>query len=136
VQYAPVDAWAPFLRELPGSIICAQYDATTGEVAALSSACGRDITVPQGIDQKRELDRTCALISACDVMVSAPTAVSWLSAGAGLPTAKVLYNTSWASFGKDFEPFAPAARCIMPATRGDWTEVFARATDFVSSLPV
>ncbi len=134
VQYAPTEAWADFLRQAPGTIVCAQYDAKADEIAALSGASGRTIVAPQGIDQKRELDRACALVSACDAVVSAPTAVSWLSAGAGVPTAKVLYHTSWMSFGLDYEPFAPSARCIMPGRRGDWADVFAQVRTFISSL--
>ena len=55
---------------------------TPDEIAALEAISGRKIIVPQGIDQKNELDRACAMLSALDLVVSAPTAVSWLAAGA------------------------------------------------------
>jgi Flp pilus assembly protein TadD len=126
LQYAPPETWAAFLREIPGSIVSAQYDATPDEIAALSAASGREIAVPQGIDQKNELDRTAGLFSTFDAMVSAPTAVSWLAAVAGVPTYKILYDTSWTAFGLDHEPFAPLACCMMPRTRGDWTDVFSQ----------
>jgi hypothetical protein len=87
---------------------------------------GRRILLPSDIDQKQELDRTCAMLSALDAVVSAPTAVSWLSAGAGVPTYKVLYDTSWTSFGTAYEPFAPACRCIMPEGAGNWADTFAK----------
>jgi tetratricopeptide (TPR) repeat protein len=135
VQYAPQEAWASFLRDVPGTPVCAQYDAMPEEIAALSAMCGRRIVAPEGIDQKQELDRAVALFSALDAMISAPTAVSWLSAAAGLPTLKVLYDTSWTSFAERYEPFAPAARCLMPAERGDWMDVFAQAREAISSLP-
>ena len=44
-------------------------------------------------------------------VVSAPTAVSWLAAGVGTPTYKVLYDTSWTALGQTYEPFAPA--CLL-----------------------
>jgi len=135
VQYAPHEAWAGFVRQLPGTPVCAQYNATADEVAALSAMCGRRIVVPEGIDQKQELDRAAALLGALDAVVSAPTAVSWLSAAAGVPTLKVLYDTSWTSFAERHEPFAPAARCLMPARRGDWMDVFAQAGEAIRSLP-
>ena len=50
----------------------------------LENLSGRKIFVPPGLDQKNELDRSCAMLSALDVLVSAPTAVSWLGAGAGV----------------------------------------------------
>ena len=100
LQFAPLEAWAQFLRELPGLLVCAQYDATAEEVAALETLSGRTIFVPPSLDQKNELDRTCAMLSALDAVASAPTAVAWLAAGAGVPAFKILYNTSWTSFGE------------------------------------
>lgn len=135
LQYAPLEAWAAFLREMPGTAVCTQYDAKPDEVAALEKACGRPIVVPQGIDQKQELDRVAALFAALDGMVSAPTAVSWLSAGLGLPTFKALYDGSWTNFGERHEPFAPSAYCLMPKRRGDWTDVFVQALEKIRSLP-
>jgi Flp pilus assembly protein TadD len=135
LQYAPLEAWGAFLRDIPGTPVSVQYDGTPEEIAALSAASGKSIVVPQSIDQKQELDRAGALVSTCDAIVSAPTAVSWLSAGAGVPTAKTLYDTSWTSFGRDCEPFAPSAKCIMPHTRGDWADVFAQTKTWIRSLP-
>jgi tetratricopeptide (TPR) repeat protein len=127
LQYAPLEAWGAFLRDAPGTIVCAQYDATTEEIEELQRLSGRTIIVPPSIDQKQELDRACALLSALDVVVSAPTAVSWLAAAAGVPTFKVLYDTSWTGFGRGYEPFAPACVCVMPDKPGDWADTFTKA---------
>jgi tetratricopeptide (TPR) repeat protein len=127
LQYAPLAAWAACLRGLPGTIVSAQYDASPQEIDELSASSGREIFVPSGLDQKRELDRTCSMLSALNHVLSAPTAVSWLAAGAGVPTSKILYDTSWTSFGTAHEPFAPSCVCIMPKVRGDWSGVFAQA---------
>ena len=134
-QYAPMEAWADFLRILPGTAICAQYDAKPEEIAALSALSGKPVIVPQGIDQKRELDRAAALFSVLDAVVTAPTAVSWLAAGLGVPTFKILYNNSWTSFGTSVEPFAPSAHCLMPQASGDWADGLAQALDKIRSLP-
>jgi hypothetical protein len=88
---------------------------------------GKTVVVPGGIDQKQELDRACALLCALDAVVSAPTAVCWLSAGTGVPTFKILRDAAWTSFGRDHEPFAPAARCIVPDVAGGWADGFAKA---------
>ena len=126
IQYAPLSAWAAFLRDSDRPLVSVQYDATPDEIAELERASGKKIMVPQGIDQKNELDRAAALMAALDAVISAPTAVSWLAAGVGTPTFKVLYDTSWTALGQTFEPFAPSCRCIMPAQRGDWADVFAQ----------
>ena len=136
VQYAPLSAWADFIRDLPGLVVSVQYDATAEEIAALEAMSGRTIFVPSGIDQKNELDRACALLSALDAVVSAPTAVSWLAAGAGVATYKILYDRSWTSFGEEFEPFGPSCRCAMPELAGDWKDAFAKATSDLSSIVI
>lgn len=128
IQYAPLEAWGSFLRETDANFVSVQYDATPDEIAALEAISGRRIFVPQGIDQKNELDRAAALMAALDCVVTAPTAVSWLAAGVGTPTLKVLYDTSWTALGQVYEPFAPSCRCIMPKARGDWADVFAQVT--------
>jgi len=134
LQYAPLDTWAGFLRDLPGTIVSAQYDAREDEIAALRTMSGRDIVVPAAIDQKNELDRTAALLSTLDAMVSAPTAVSWLAAAAGVPTCKTIYDSSWTSFGQRHEPFAPSALCMIPKVRGDWADVFAQTIGRLNAL--
>jgi tetratricopeptide (TPR) repeat protein len=132
-QHAPLVAWADFLRVLPGTLVCAQYGAKTEEISALETLSGRKIFVPPGLDQKNELDRTCAMLSALDAVASAPTAVSWLAAAAGVPTAKILYDTSWTSFGEPNEPFAPACALMMPDRRGDWADSFAKAARWIGA---
>ena len=127
LQYAPYEAWARFLHDLPGTIVSVQYDATGDEVEKLEAMSGRKILVPEGIDQKNELDRACAMLSALDAVVSAPTAVSWLAAGAGVATYKVLYDRSWTSFGLNHEPLAPSAECTRPKFPGDWNGAFETA---------
>ena len=131
VQYAPLSAWADFIRDLPGILVSAQYDAMADEIAALEAQSGRKIFVPPGLDQKNELDRAAAMLSALDVLVSAPTAVSWLGAATGTKTIKVLYDTSWTAFAQDREPFAPACVLAMPQTRGDWTNALQKAAKII-----
>jgi len=126
IQYAPLTAWADFMRGVERDFVSVQYDATAEEIAELERLSGRRIAVPQGIDQKKELDRAAALMAALDGVVTAPTAVSWLSAGVGTRTFKNLYDTSWTALGQAYEPFAPACECVMPVQPGDWTDVFAK----------
>jgi len=132
LQYAPLKAWAEFMRGVDATFVCAQYAHAEEEIAALQRLSGRQIVVPQGLDQKQELDRTCAMLSALDVLVSAPTAVSWLAAGAGVRTLKLMYDHSWTAMGQDHEPFAPACECVCPVSPGDWPDVFQQAAKKLS----
>jgi Flp pilus assembly protein TadD len=127
LQYAPLQDWAAFLRDLDATFVSAQYGVAEEEIAALEQMSGREILVPRELDQKSELDRTCAMLSSLDALVSAPTAVSWLAAGAGVRTLKILFGTVWTAMGRNHEPFAPSCECLVPTARGNWTEVFREA---------
>jgi hypothetical protein len=127
LQYAPLKDWAAFLHDIDATFVCAQYGATDEEIAALEQMSGRKILVPQNLDQKNELDRTCAMLCALDALVSAPTAVSWLAAGAGVRTLKLLYGAVWTAMGRDHEPFAPSCECLVPSAQGDWADAFSQA---------
>jgi hypothetical protein len=61
--------------------------------------------------------------------------VSWLAAGAGVPTLKLLYGPVWTAMGQDHEPFAPACRALSPKIMGDWADVFRQAEDEITRLP-
>ena len=124
LQYAPLQDWGRFLRDTDATFVCAQYGAPQDEIAALEAISGRKILMPANLDQKNELDRTCAMLAALDLVISAPTAVSWLAAGAGVPTLKLLYGPVWTAMGQSHEPFAPACRAITPHVMGDWADVF------------
>jgi hypothetical protein len=131
-QYAPLEMWGAFLRDLPGAIISCQYDGTVEEIVALEQASGRKIFVPPALDQKNELDRTAAMLSALDCVISAPTAVSWLSAGVGVRTIKLNYHVSWTAFGQAYEPFAPACITVGPKRPGDWHQAFAKVAALIA----
>ena len=126
LQYAPLPLWAAFAGSVPGTLVNLQYDSRPEELTQLEALSGRTIAQPAALDQRNEIDRTAAMIACLDAVVSAPTAVSWIAAALGVPTYKILYNNSWMSFGSDREPFAPAARCVMPENAGDWGDCFAK----------
>jgi len=119
------------LRELPGAFVSCQYDATADEISRLEQMAGRKIFIPPSLDQKNELDRTAAMLSALDTLISAPTAVSWLGPSLGVRTFKFLYLKSWTAFGETYEPFAPAGRCIGPDDPGNWQRVFGQAAALI-----
>jgi tetratricopeptide (TPR) repeat protein len=135
LQYAPREAWGAFIAKLPGTVVSVQYDAKPEEIQALEQLSGRSIFVPEGLDQKTELDRTAALLASLDVVVSAPTAVSWLAAACGVDTCKILYDTSWTALGQMHEPFAPTCELMMPTARGDWASAFTRTLDRIKARP-
>lgn len=133
IQYAPLQSWADFARDVKGSLVSLQYDARADEIEAFERGSGRKLLVAPGLDQKREINRTTALMANLDALISAPTAVSWMSAALGVRTFKMLYKASWTALGQDYEPLAPACHCIVPETAGDWPTAFHKASSLLEA---
>jgi tetratricopeptide (TPR) repeat protein len=131
IGFAPLESWGAFLRDTDATFVCVQYDARPEEIAELEAISGKKLIVPQGIDQKNELDRAAALMAGLSLVVSAPTAVACLAAAVGTRTLKLLYGLSWTAMGRDHEPFLPACQCVMPRRAGDWADVFDQAKKFI-----
>lgn len=127
IGFAPLEQWGAFLRDIEAPLVCVQYDARPEEIAALETISGKKIIVPQGINQKTELDRAASLMAALSLVISAPTAVACLAAAVGTRTLKLLYGQSWTAMGRDYEPFLPSCQCVTPRHQGDWAEVFNQA---------
>jgi tetratricopeptide (TPR) repeat protein len=123
-QYAPLARWAQFIGKMDAVPVVAQYGADPVEIATLEALSGKTLITPPGLDQKDEIDRTAAMLSTLDAVVSAPTAVAAISGGLGVPTYKVLHYRSWMSLGADREPFMPAVMCVTPPHAGQWRQVF------------
>lgn len=126
-QYAPLARWSQFIGKLDATPVVAQYGAEPDEIATLEALSGRTLAVPPGLDQKTEIDRTAAMLSTLDAVVSAPTAVASISGALGVPTLKALHYRSWTSLGADREPLMPAVLCLTPPQAGQWRHVLEQA---------
>lgn len=127
LQFAPFEDWTRFARDLPGTLVSLQYDATPEELGAFAAEA-RPLFVPP-FDQKNEIDRLCALTAALDLVVTAPTAVSAISSAIGTTTLKILFDRSWTALGQTYEPLAPACLHMRPDRPGNWADVFAKARE-------
>jgi tetratricopeptide (TPR) repeat protein len=127
IGFAALDHWGEFLRDTDATFVSVQYDARPEEIERLEAISGKKIIVPQGIDQKNELDRAAALLAGLSLVISAPTAVACLAAAVGTRTLKLVHGESWTAMGRDYEPFLPYCQCVMSRKAGDWAESFARA---------
>ncbi|HWK65758.1 MAG TPA: tetratricopeptide repeat protein [Rhizobiaceae bacterium] len=98
-----------------------QYDGTVDEVETI-----RNLGIPlhhyTNVDQKDDLVSACALLGACDLVVSIGSAVADLTGGLGVPTVYMTRHDSEVYLGTDHVPWFPAAKPFpMKANRGDET---------------
>lgn len=126
-EYLALTDWAPILSLGGVHFVNLQYDDCTAELAEAEAALGVPIHDFAELDQKNNLDGAAALISALDAVVSAPTTVSNISGGLGIPTLRLTRERGFTSLGGDGEPFQPAAIPVFPDTPGDWDAVMGAA---------
>lgn len=77
------------------------YNLQPGELDAARQVDGCVIYDPEGIDQRNELDRVAAMLSALDAVVSVDTAVCPLAASIGIPTIRLGWSHLRLSDGHD-----------------------------------
>ena len=77
------------------------YNLQPGELDAAREICDCIIYDPEDIDQKNELDRVAAMLSALDAVVSVDTAISPLAASIGTPTIRLGWSHLRLSDGYD-----------------------------------
>jgi tetratricopeptide (TPR) repeat protein len=120
--YTELSAWGPVLT-LPGlRFVNLQYDECAEELAAAARQFGIAITNFTDLDQRDDLDETAALISALDMVITAPTAVQAMAGALGVPT--LLLGASWLSLGTDRFPFQPS---VTPVRETPETPMLDRA---------
>ena len=86
------------------------YDLQPEELDAARKLDGCVIYDPENIDQKNEMDRVAALLSALDAVVSVSTAIAPLSASVGTPTILLAWSHLRLSDGHD-AILGPLAQC-------------------------
>lgn len=104
--YTELSEWGPILT-LPGlRFVNLQYDDCAEELAAAARQFGVTIQNFTDVDQRNDLDETAALITALDLVITAPTAVQAIAGALGVPT--LLLGASWLALGTDHFPFQPS----------------------------
>lgn len=119
--------WDELLRGAQADWINLQYDECAEEIDRSRAANGVAIHRFPELDMFRDLDDTAALMSALDLVITAPTTVSVLAAALGVPTWQLSSGTAWQMHGGPDMPWLPAMRVFHRAWQEDWTTVLARA---------
>lgn len=122
--YTPVEAWEPILT-LPGiTFVNLQYSYTPEELAEIKALFGIEVVNFHDLDLRDDQDGVAALMSALDVVVSAPTAVAELAAALGVPVLR--YSWTWTSLGTHDMPWHPTMRVFARSdAEAPWDQTMA-----------
>jgi predicted O-linked N-acetylglucosamine transferase (SPINDLY family) len=121
--------------KVPGvHFVSLQYDEGEAELAAAEQAFGVCIQRYPEVDMYDDLDETAALMRGLDLVISAPTSVSILSAALGVPTWQMNYGVEWQRHGCADNPWYPAMKNYARRWDQPWEGVLAEIAGDLSSL--
>jgi ADP-heptose:LPS heptosyltransferase len=122
--FSPFAAWREVLSLDCVNFINLQYGDTEAEMTE-ARALGFDITTPQGIDLKQDLDDLAALCRACDVVIGPSNATTNIAAACGANVWLLAPPCTWLRLGAENYPWYPKARIFAPPALGDWSPAMA-----------
>lgn len=130
--YAELDDWASIFRLHGVTLVNLQYDECSDELADIASRYGVSPLVFPELDMYNDLDETAAMISELDAVVSATTAVAWLSGAAGVVTRRLTMRADWLGLGQDINPWMNNVLRYRKASGETWVVPLVRiAADLV-----
>lgn len=127
LSYSEIAEWEAIFA-LPGvSLVNLQYDQCEPELEQADKMFGKKVVNFREIDMFDDIDETTALISQLDLVITAPTLVSRLAAGVGVPTILMTTFFDWSQFNCEQDPWT--ANMLRFSRRWDqsWPEIFRQA---------
>lgn len=130
-------AMAPLLHTAGFDFIDLQYGDTRAERSMLLEEEGIDIRRLADIDNKNDIEGLCALINACDVVVTVSNTTAHLAAALGKPTIVLLASNTplwyWHTDRID-SPWYPTAVLLRQQSPADWSSPVAMAAEILGGL--
>jgi len=118
--------WAPLFAVRGVHWVCLQYDECAAELEEAAARSGVALHRHPEVDHFDDLAESAALMSALDLVVSAPTTVSVQSAAIGVPTWQMSLGADWQTLGTDRNPWFPAMERWQRRWGEPWEDVMAR----------
>ncbi|MDZ5649161.1 tetratricopeptide repeat protein [Nitrospirillum sp. BR 11828] len=115
-NYLGLTRWAPLLS-LPGIVwVDLQYSDVTAERQA---AAAKGVPLPHrfaDLDQRNDIEGVAALVSALDLVITAPTSVGELAGALGVPIWRLELEGDWSMLGTGVRPWYPSMRIFSAKT--------------------
>lgn len=125
LSYSELSEWREIFA-MPGvRFVNLQYDRCAEELAEVQALFGKEVANFREIDMLDDLDESAALISALDLVISAPTSVSMLAAAVGTPTYLATVHSDWSSLGRRRDPWFGQIRRYPRKWNQSWDEIFS-----------
>lgn len=115
--------WDPLFALPEINWICLQYDECRRELDYARQRCRASLHHFAEVDMFNDLHETAALMSALDIVVSAPTTVSVLAGALGVETWQLTYGGDWQTHGTPHNPWYPSMRRYVRGWQQPWCAV-------------
>jgi hypothetical protein len=126
----------PLLKVDGAKFINLQYGDTSEERHRVREKIGVDISQVAGIDNKNDIDKLAALISACDIVITVSNSTAHLAAALGKPTLVLLPHHTplwyWHLDSKT-SPWYPTVTLVRQEISGNWAKPISEAIDFLTN---
>jgi tetratricopeptide (TPR) repeat protein len=136
LHYTQLTQWGEILTTPGLHFINLQYDQCSAELNQAQQQFGVPLHAFTEIDMYNDLDETAALISALDLVISAPTSVYTIAAALGVNTWVMTSGTPWLTHGTDYCPWYPTLRLFTRKWDQNWEEVLSRLSGQLHEFPV
>jgi len=124
-----LDLWGPIFA-VPGvHFINLQYDQCTDELADARRRFGVPLHAFDEVDLFNDLAEAAAFTQALDLVVSAPTASSFLAGAVGVHTWIMTYGIPWQTLGTNHFPWFPAMRLFSRRWDQEWDATIETIAD-------
>jgi tetratricopeptide (TPR) repeat protein len=129
----PFDSLAPLLAR-PASFVSIQRDVSDAEATQLAG----EKRVAHVGGALADFSDTAAVVSLCDLLITADTAPAHLAGALGRPVwVLVPFAPDWRwTLDGETTPWYPTARLFRQMSLGDWDAVIARVADALKSSPL
>ena len=120
-----LDQWGELFR-IPGvHWVCLQYDDCGTELEAASRRSGVELHRFDSVNYFDDLDEVSALVTALDLVISAPTAVSVQAAALGREVWQMNYGVDWQAHGTSGNPWLPTLTRYERRADRSWDDVIS-----------
>lgn len=124
LSYSELGEWRAIFALEGIRLINLQYDQCEPELAQAEKMFGKPVANFREVDMFDDIDETTALISQLDLVVTAPTLVSRLAAGVGVPTILATTFFDWTQFDCAQDPWTASMRRFRRRWNQSWSEIF------------
>jgi tetratricopeptide (TPR) repeat protein len=132
-QFSPFELWQPVLQTPGAQFINIQYGDCSAELEFARREFGVEISQPEGIDLKDDLDDVAALCCSLDLVIGFANATINLAAACGAPAWLITGPLAWPRLGEDGCPWYPQVRCFTAQITGAWEQVVAEVAEALAS---